>query len=143
MSNSEHDIADLRIRSEPSELAQVRACVHEKAELIGFDENAIGEIMLAVDEALANVIRHGYGGACDRPIEIRIERTQDGDRPGLVFTIRDFGRQVDPQAIVSRPLDDVRPGGLGVHIIQSVMDEVTYDPAEGGGMRLTMKKTVT
>jgi anti-sigma regulatory factor (Ser/Thr protein kinase) len=58
----------------------------------------------------------------------------------LECDVRDFGRQVDPSTIRSRSLDEVRPGGLGVHIIRSVMDEVEYSRAEGGGMRLRMLK---
>jgi anti-sigma regulatory factor (Ser/Thr protein kinase) len=55
--------------------------------------------------------------------------------------IEDEAEQVDPCTIKSRCLDEVRPGGLGVHIIREVMDEVAYECRSGGvGMRLTMVK---
>jgi anti-sigma regulatory factor (Ser/Thr protein kinase) len=47
---------------------------------------------------------------------------------------------VDPATIRSRDLDDIRPGGLGVHIIHEVMDEVRYERRDSRGMRLTMVK---
>jgi hypothetical protein len=59
---------------------------------------------------------------------------------GLRIVIEDLGRQTDPGAIKGRDLDDVRPGGLGVHIIREVMDEVVYEKRPGGGMRLTLVK---
>ena len=57
--------------------------------------------------------------------------------------IRDFGKQVDPDCIKSRDLDDVKPGGLGVHLIKSIMDEVKYRRHEEGGMELRMSKFIT
>ena len=54
--------------------------------------------------------------------------------------IEDEAAQVDPAAMQGRELDDVRPGGLGVHIIREVMDEVVYSKRETKGMRLTMVK---
>ena len=47
---------------------------------------------------------------------------------------------MDPAVIKSRNLDEVRPGGLGVHIIKAVMDEVSYEKRNPIGMRLTMTK---
>ena len=106
---------------------------------LGFSESDVSKIMLAVDEALANVIRHGYGGPCDKPIDICIESV-DHPQPALRIAVRDFGRQIDPDAIAGRDLDDVRPGGLGVHIMRTVMDHVQYTCAPGGGMQLEMLK---
>ena len=51
-----------------------------------------------------------------------------------------FRSAFDPEAIAGRPLENVRPGGLGIHIMKSVMDRVSYARAEGGGMMLNMSK---
>jgi serine/threonine-protein kinase RsbW len=130
----------MRICGQTDELRKVRSRVGELARSLGFSTPDVGEIELAVDEALANVIRHGYGGPCDEPIEVTIEPTSGESAEGLRIIIRDYGKQVDPACIDGRVLDDVRPGGLGVHIIRSIMDEVHYATASGGGMRLTMFK---
>lgn len=67
----------------------------------------------------------------------------------LRIVLEDEAEQVDPATIKSRDLEEVRPGGLGVHIIKSVMDEVKYERREGVGglggvgMRLTMIKNRT
>lgn len=121
-------------------MRSVRLRAEAQARAIGFSEEESGQIGLAVDEALANVISHGYGGPCDKPIDIAIEQVKWEGRAAISITVRDFGRQVDPSAICGRDLDDVRPGGLGVHIMRTVMDDVSYAPAEGGGMQLVMKK---
>lgn len=132
----------LRIVARPDELPQIRDAMAAIADSVGFGEEDRCHTVLALDEALANVIKHGYGQACGEPIDICIVPLAREGQVGLRVTIRDFGRQVDPSEIRGRDLNDVRPGGLGVHIIRSVMDEVTYERAEEGGMRLIMTKWV-
>ena len=58
----------------------------------------------------------------------------------LEIIIEDDARQVDLDTIRSRELEDVRPGGLGVHLISEIMDDVVYEHREAGGMRLLMRK---
>ena len=62
---------ELNITSDPANLAAARKAVEALCRTVGFDDTAIGEIGLCVNEALANVIRHAYGNATDRPIELR------------------------------------------------------------------------
>ena len=130
----------VRIRSDPAELAAVRERVSEIATAVGFGEKEVADIILAVDEALTNVIRHGYGGPCEESIDIHIERSGLDGVEAFSVSIRDFGKQFDPDRIVGRALENVRPGGLGIHIMRKVMDQVNYAPADGGGMKLHMIK---
>lgn len=132
----------LEMRSDPTYLAGARQLVLGVAQRLGLDEQACGQVALAVDEALANVIRHGYDRAPDRPIWLSIWplAPEGGKGSGLRIVIEDEARQVDPTQIRSRALDDLRPGGLGVHIIREVMDEVSYERREPMGMRVTMTK---
>lgn len=131
---------NMQVLSNPANLSPVREAVRRSAGAAGFQEADVEQIALAVDEALTNVIKHGYDGRHDQPIDIRIELVAEPGQTGLRCVIRDFGKAVDPDAICGRNLDDVQPGGLGVHIIRTVMDEVSYGPAEGGGTRLDMLK---
>lgn len=152
----------LQMRSNPLYLSGAREMVGAVARRLCFSDEACGQISLAIDEALCNIIRHGYERRSDGPIWISIypiggvavpalpgSKGKDdsscacGPTTAIKIVIEDEARQVDPDAIRSRDLDHVRPGGLGVHIIRSVMDEVTYERrADGGGMgmRLTMIK---
>ena len=131
----------LSITSTPAHLPVVRAALESVCKLMGFDEPTGGDIVLAVDEALANVIKHAYQGQSDKPIEITL-RSIGGDKTALKIELRDWGEQAEPAKIKSRELDDVRPGGLGVHIMARCMTEVNYVHAPDGGTLLTMVKTL-
>lgn len=109
-----------------------------------WSDTQIAEIVLAADEALTNVIRHGYQGVPDQRIEFEARRMRDDRKgAGIEIEIRDYGRQVELSNICGRDLEEIRPGGLGVHLIKAMMSEATYDHAEGGGMRLKMRKYLT
>jgi serine/threonine-protein kinase RsbW len=126
----------LHLNSDPHYLCVVRLAVSKMIERLGFSEECCTHITLAVDEALTNVIRHGYDGRTDCPIWVQIGPTED--RAGLHVVIEDRAKQVTPDKICGRELDDIRPGGLGVHFIHQAMDQVTYTPRPDGGMRLEM-----
>ena len=131
----------LTIHSDPGDLAQVRTAVEVGGGRVGFSQKDCHAMALAVDEALANVIRHAYQGANDKKIEIEItELNQQDDRQGLKVCIRDYGKTVDLSKIKGRDLEDVRPGGLGVHIMRKIMDEVVFKCPSDGGTRLLMVK---
>lgn len=132
----------LAIVSDPAFLPVVRATVGRVAELIGFCCDDSDKIILALDEALANVIRHGYDGRNDGPVELSFERVERDGASGIKIIICDRGKQVDPAKIRSRDLKDIRPGGLGVHIMNTVMNDVSYDCPKEGGMALTMIKYI-
>jgi serine/threonine-protein kinase RsbW len=136
-------LVEMTICSSTQYLPVVRAAVGRMAEAEGFAATDAHALAWAIDEALANVIRHGYENQADQPIHLTLQPVEAADgRRGLRVVVRDFGRQVDPATIKSRDLEEVRPGGLGVHIIRSVMDEVEYSCAADCGMLLTMTKYV-
>ena len=97
-----------------------------------------GNIVLAVTEACANIIRHCYGERSGERIDVEIRF-----RPG-VFEVRiiDFGEFVDPTQMKGRELEDVKPGGLGLHFINTVMDDVEYTKNEWGGTTLILQKRI-
>lgn len=135
---------DIRVQmvSDPTYLSGARDLVASVARRLGFTEEGCGQIALAVDEALCNVIRHGYDRRRDGPIWLNLWPlpAENGIGPGIMIVVEDEAKQVDPTLIKSRDLDEIRPGGLGVHIIKQVMDEVNYEKRERIGMRLTLVK---
>ena len=100
---------ELAVTSDTECIPAVRRSCQQLASAIGFDAEQSKMIMLVMDEALSNVIKHGYQGVGGHPITVRMEHVMDGCRPGISITVRDRGRQVDPGTIQSRDLDDVRP----------------------------------
>jgi anti-sigma regulatory factor (Ser/Thr protein kinase) len=124
--------------SHPRFIQYVRVLAGEGALLAGFNEDDCDRIELAVVEGFTNVIRHGYGGRTDQRIEIRLEAPVGRFR----MEIEDWATYVDPSKIASRPLDQVRPGGLGVHLMKSTMDVVDYLKNAHGGTTLVLEKRV-
>ncbi len=134
----------LTISSTPAHLPVVRAALESFCEVAGLNERESGCVVLAVDEALTNVIRHAYHGQHDKPIEVSLATvSQPSGQQTLEIYLRDWGTQVAPEQIRSRDLSDVRPGGLGVHIIRNCMDEVSYCHVPEGGTCLRLTKRIT
>ncbi len=134
------NLLKLSFPSQPRHLKQVRKAVSEAARKCGCDETSAHDIVIAVDEACQNVIRHAYGGASRGEIVVEVDK--EGDR--FVVHVQDFAPAIDLDKIKPRDLDDLRPGGLGTHFIQEVMDEVEFLPLPlHGGNRLRMAKRIT
>ncbi|MCC7518052.1 MAG: ATP-binding protein [Verrucomicrobiae bacterium] len=123
-------------RSHPAQMSEVRARVRAAAQEFGFDENTVMRLVLAVDEACTNVIRHAYKGESQHLIELDLEAGDDV----WEVRIRDYGEQCPPEQLKGRDLDDVRPGGLGLHFIRQAFDEVHYDCACEKGTLLILRK---
>ena len=128
--------------SQPRYLSGARDLVAAVSKRLGFDDQACGQIALAVDEALCNVIRHGYDRRSDGRIWLSIWPVEEpgAEARGIRIVIDDEAKQVDPDKIKGRELEDVRPGGLGVYIIRQVMNWVRYEVRPKAGMRLVMTK---
>lgn len=124
--------------SHPRYLEFVRIIAGEAAAMAGFADEDRGRIELAVVEGFSNVIRHGYRNETDRRIDLRLSVPSGA----VKFEIEDWGTWVDPAKMVSRPLDQVRPGGLGVHLMKSTMDLVEYRRNSHGGTTLVLEKRV-
>lgn len=124
----------LRITSDPANLAPVRRAVEDFSAACGFREEARGQIVLCVNEALANVTRHAYDGAADRPVHLDA-MFDDGL---LRITIRDWGCGRVPAECGPRH-DPLRPGGVGMVCLRELMDTITFTP-QPDGMLLTMER---
>lgn len=138
MSANNHTPLEITIRSDPAALGGVRDQIERYALEAGCCEEDAGKVVLALDEALTNIIRHAYDNAYDQPIEIRACHDDDT----LCIILRDYGKVAPRETIHSRDLDDVRPGGLGVHIMSRCMDCLDYKPADDAGTILTMTKQI-
>jgi len=120
----------LELGSNPEVLCVVRGAVEQLAECMGFSEEQSRVVTRAVDEAVANIIRHAYRGRPNRPIAITCYRARHSNhakgRDCLEIILEDRGAAADRAKLRGRPLDEVRPGGLGMHFIRDAMDTMEY-----------------
>ena len=124
--------------AQPERLTDIRRAVAETANALGCPTPMVHDIVLAVDEACQNIIRHAY---CGKAGDIVVQVGRDDHH--LVVRLIDYAPPVDVTKVCPRPLDDVRPGGLGTHFIREVMDEVTFlPPPAGAGNLLQMIKRI-
>ncbi len=126
----------LKLPSDPRLLKVIRCVIQHLCEDCGYSKEESNAFILAVNEAVANIIQHAYNGREDQPIILSFRHL--GDR--LEVKLRDYGKKVDPKTIKSRDLEDIKPGGLGVHFIKSTMDVVDYDLSLDKGNQLILAK---
>jgi anti-sigma regulatory factor (Ser/Thr protein kinase) len=126
----------LTVPSHPKYLYVVRSALYPILVDAGFVRKDARKIILAVDEACSNIIKHAYEGDPTKTITMTI--ADDADR--LTVQLRDYGRKADSAKIAPRNLEDVRPGGLGTHFMGAAFDAVTYDTNQEQGTLLTLEK---
>ena len=101
----------------------------------GWEKKTTEEILLAVDEALTNIIRHAYQG---KPGKMTISVVATDDKIEIV--LEDQGQKFDPTQVPPPELPRHKPGGLGVHFIRTIMDQMIYDDHGLAGNRLRLIK---
>jgi len=137
--SGEDALLEFRIRARSDQLGKMRAAVRECIEGCGCGETQTADIVLAIDEACQNIIRHAYKQDPSGVIELEIRR----EGKELVFALLDSAPKIDPSKVKPRDLDDIRPGGLGTHFIQKVMDRADFVPRPSGtGNLLRMVKRI-
>lgn len=125
MQKTSANIFTLNIPSRTDNLEIIRDFIIGIARKFGFNDDGIGEIELAVDEACANVIKHAYNYDENKKIDITVETNSSK----LTITISDQGRGFDPNKLESpeQRLQKHARGGLGIALIKKVMDEVSFE----------------
>ncbi len=115
-----------RILSRTDNLLEVREFVGSAARTFGFSEEDVANIVLAVDEACTNIIKHAYEYAKDKEIEISLFLSNRS----LEVRIYDNGRSFDPSTLrppeLKEHMGHQRRGGLGVYLMKRLMDKVEY-----------------
>ncbi|MBV9127353.1 MAG: ATP-binding protein [Verrucomicrobia bacterium] len=109
-------------------LALVRKYVRNFLAELGCAADIADLLVLGVDEACSNVIRHAYDNRDDQRICLSVEvlGNKMPGRCGVRFRLRDYGPPLDPKKLNGRALDDVKPGGLGLYFIKQVFDRAYY-----------------
>jgi anti-sigma regulatory factor (Ser/Thr protein kinase) len=112
----------IEFSSHTGNLALMRMFVRKFLEPYPFSEKERTLMVLGVDEACTNIIRHAYHLRDDQLIALSLE----GMRNCIRMRLRDYGKQTPGHAMNSRPHDIIRPGGLGLHLMRNAFDKIDY-----------------
>ena len=133
-------VFDLSVNASLENLQKVREYIDQVGAQLGVTESALGDLRLVVDEAVTNVILHGYGNDPSEKVELHME----GDGDAVVIRIRDRARTFDPAGVSAPQLDTAlkdRPfGGMGIFLIKEMTDEAEFLPLPGGGNEIRLVK---
>ena len=130
------ELISIKVPSAPRYLRLIRDVTERLGAFGGLGETVTNTLKLAIDEACANIIKHAYKGDTGKEILIQYRITKDA----FEAVIEDSGEKVAPELLRGRDLDDVRPGGLGIHFIKRAFDVVAYDEKKKKGNRLRLIK---
>lgn len=125
----------------PSKLSALASVRDEIKNFIGdtLEERERGRIILAIDEAVANIIVHGYKNDENNTIDIEMESGPES----LTFTISDMANEFDPGTLVPADINDYYENGLssglGVDVYRKILN-VRHEKKAGGGNRLIFVK---
>jgi len=126
-----HEQVTITLKNRLAELERVATAVAAFAERQKLSTKVTFDVSLALDEVLTNVIRYAYERDGEHEITVRLVR----DGAELTIETEDDGRAFDPLAIsvpdLASPLAERRIGGLGMHLVRSVMDHLEYVRRDG------------
>ena len=121
------------------QLKEIRHQLAAVVEQAGFSAACCQQLILCLDEAVTNIIRHAYKNTTDGEIELEVKK----QNKTLVFYLRDFAPEVYDSSIKPRDLSQPLPGQMGINFIDTVMDSWEFaTPKDGYGNLLIMKKEI-
>jgi serine/threonine-protein kinase RsbW len=132
----------LEIKSRTENLAEIREFINSAAVDAGFSKEAIDNIILAVDEACTNIIKHAYKYLPDGKIILNLKT----DKKTFTIDIIDYGKSFEPGLVPNPDLqkyfNEKRVGGLGMYLMKSLMDEVKYISVPGKYNQVSLTKNL-
>ena len=133
---------ELTVPSTTGNLSRIRKFVKNYSEKFGLDNDLTGKIVLAVDEACTNIIKHAYKYSPQGKITIKLKT----DKKKLSISIIDEGGHFDPQSIPEPDLKKMqherRGGGLGIFLMKKLMDEVEFSNLAGNRNKVVLVKYI-
>ncbi len=116
----------LHISASTNELERIRHFVADHARNFGFGEDDVNDIILAVDEACTNIIKHAYEWKTGKPIHVQLAMKNRE----LLVSIIDEGKPFDPDSYQVPTMQDQltrrKRSGYGILLIRKLMDQVEY-----------------
>ena len=137
------NISELIVKSRTENLSLIRDFISSKASAAGLIKEDIENIMLAVDEACTNIIKHAYSSYPDGEIVIKLEFNSEK----ILISIIDKGSTFNPDAVPDPDLQKYykngRVGGLGMYLMKTLMDDVKYISVPGEYNKVLLSKKIS
>lgn len=122
-----------------TDLAEIRRNLKKTSLMMGCTNDAVAEIVLAANEAVTNILIHGYDR---KPGWVDIVVNRDG--ADLIVYLRDRSPSFDPNSFpppdITLPLELRKPGGMGIHMMRNFVDEMIYHEGANGVNELALVK---
>ncbi|MDR3627060.1 MAG: ATP-binding protein [Ignavibacteriaceae bacterium] len=144
MKNEDNKIKEkeLSVKSKTNNLSMIRDFVYNAATEIGFSSDVIDNIILAVDEACTNIIKHAYKSYPEGEITVKLKYADKK----FTIIIMDHGTPFKPETVPDPDLQSYyrqhRVGGLGMYLMKSLMDEVKYVSVPGKYNQVLLSKNL-
>ena len=132
------ETVELKLPSRIEAIGEAAAAVADAARRLGFAEDALFGIDLAVREAVTNAVLHGNRQDEALPVEVGVVGTE----AGMVVTVRDRGEGFDPSHLPDPTAEEniLKASGRGILFMRNFMDEVGWEHPAGGGTLVRMTK---
>ncbi|HRQ54225.1 MAG TPA: ATP-binding protein [Ignavibacteriaceae bacterium] len=132
----------LKVKSKTENLSLIRDFVSTAALDAGVQADVVENIILAVDEACTNIIKHAYQSFPDGELIIKTKSTLSR----FVVSITDYGKSFEPKMIPEPDLQKYyrqkRVGGLGMYLMKTLMDDVKYVSVPGKYNEVLLSKNI-
>ena len=142
MRTSKTKSKELLIKSRTENLTTVREFVSSAVEEVNIPQDIAGDIVLAVDEACTNIIKHAYKFIPDGDITIKLKYSDKK----ITVEITDHGAPFSPDNVPTPDLkkyfEEKRVGGLGMYLMKSLMDDVHYESIPGKYNQVLLTKKI-
>ena len=133
-------VYELTTPSHTENLEMIRNFISHLAQKAGFDEMAVMEIEVAVEEACVNVVKHAHKSDEAKPLRLQIKI----GKQKLTVLVRDQGHGFDTKELDEQNAQELlakpKPGGRGIFLMKMLMDEVHFEAGNGKGMQVRLVK---
>lgn len=128
----------LKLPSRVESINEATDAVMDAARRLGFADDALFGIEMAVRESVTNAVLHGNREDESKPVEVGFHGTD----AGAVLTVRDRGEGFDPSGVADPTAEEnlLKTSGRGILFMRTFMDEVTWEPVPEGGTLVRMMK---
>jgi anti-sigma regulatory factor (Ser/Thr protein kinase) len=130
------------LKSDLSELKTLYQHLTHFCQVYGLSETLISEINICLDELFTNIVLYGFKDDLEHIIRFRLNLNGNA----LIVNIEDNGIPFNPlikkDPELPADINNAKIGGLGIHIVKKLVDDVWYERKRGKNI-LTLKKCIT